>query len=52
MFSENAPAVFGNQAVLSNLPDEFYSIEANGKIPNAYRYPFFMIQAAASSAED
>ena len=45
MHPENAPIVLRNQTFLSNLPGERYSIEANDKIPDDFRYPFFMIQA-------
>ena len=51
MYSENAPAVFGNQTVLSNLPGEFYSIESNEKIQNDCKYPFSMIQAAQNQKQ-
>ena len=50
MYSENAPAVFGNQTVLSNLPGEFYSMESN-EIQNDCKYRFFMIQAAQNQKQ-
>ena len=51
MYSENAPAVFGNQTVLSNLPGEFYSIKSIEKIQNDCRHPFSMIQAAQNQKQ-
>ena len=43
MYSENAPAVLRNKTILNNLRDEFYSIEANEKVPDDCRYPFSVI---------
>ena len=45
MHPENAPIVLRNQTFLNNLPGDRYSIEANDKIPNGFRYPFSIIQA-------
>ena len=33
-----------NDAVLNDLPGEFYSIEADDKIPNNFKYPLSRIQ--------
>ena len=55
MYAKKAPAAFKHQIVLSSLPGEVYSVEANDKIPDGCRYPFSIIQAfniKASSSED
>ena len=46
MFAENKPAMKQNEAVLNDLPDELYTIEANDKIPGNCKYPLATIQAA------
>lgn len=33
-----------NEAVLNNVPDELYSIEANDKIPHDCKHPLVPIQ--------
>ena len=35
-----------NEAVLRDLPDELYTIEADDKIPDNCKYPLALIQAA------
>ena len=46
MIAENEPAMKRNEAVLSDLPGELYTIEANDKIPDNCKYPLTLIQAA------
>ena len=46
MYVENVPAVWRNEDVLSDLPTDFYTLEANEKIPDNYKYPLVTIQAA------
>ena len=46
MYAENEPAIGRNEAVLNNLPGEFYTIEADDKILNNCKCPLAMILAA------
>ena len=45
IYTENAPTVLRNQAVLNNLSGHVYSIRGNGKFSGECRYPFSVIQA-------
>ena len=40
-----------NEAVLNELPGEIYTIEANGKIADNYKYPLALIQAAQNQKQ-
>ena len=51
MYVENAPVVLINQTVPNKLPGKVYSIEANDKILDELRCPFFMIQAAQNQKQ-
>ena len=46
MYAENEPATKRNKTVLSKLPGELYTIEANDKIPDNFKYLLAFIQAA------
>ena len=46
MYAENEPAIGRNEAVLNNLPGKVYTIEADDKIPDNYKYSFATILAA------
>ena len=46
MYVENEPARKRNEAVLNELAGELYTIEANDKIPNNFKYLLTLIQAA------
>ena len=46
MYAENEPAIGRNEAVLNNLPGKVYTIEADDKISDNYKYPFATIVAA------
>ena len=48
MYAENAPVVKSNKGV---LPGEFYTKEANGKIPDNYKYPLVTIQVAQNQKQ-
>ena len=39
MYAENEPAMKRNNAVLNDLPDELYLIEAHNKIPDNCKCP-------------
>ena len=39
MYAENEPAMKKNEAVLNELPGEFYTIETNEKITDNCKYP-------------
>ena len=51
MIAENQPAMKRNEAVLSDLPGELYTIEANDKIPDNCKYPLALIQAAQNQKQ-
>ena len=44
MYAENEPPMKRNEAVLNDLPGQLYAIEANGKIPDNFKYPLALIQ--------
>ena len=46
MSEENEPAMKRNGAILHDLPDELYTIEADDKIPDNCKYPLTTIQTA------
>ena len=46
MYGENELVIGRIKAVLNNLPDEFYTIDADDKIPDNFKYPLAMILAA------
>ena len=46
MYAENEPATKRNETVLSKLPGELYTIEANAKIPDIFKYLSAFVQAA------
>ena len=46
MYAEKKPTMSRNEAVLKDLPGEFYTIEANDKIPDNCKCPAVLIQAA------
>ena len=39
IYAENKPATKRNDAVLNDLPGEFYTIEAHDKLPDNCKYP-------------
>ena len=45
MYAKNKPAMKRNEAVLNELPDELYIIEANDKIPDNCKYPLLRIKS-------
>ena len=51
MIAENEPAIKRNEAVLSDLPGELYTIEASDKIPDNCKYPLALIQAAQNQKQ-
>ena len=51
MYPENAPAVLRIQTVWNNLNLGVFSIEANNKIPNDFKYPFSVLQAAQNKKQ-
>ena len=46
MYAENESATKRNAAVLNEMANELYTIEANDKIPGNCKYPMALIQAA------
>ena len=48
MYAENEPAMKRNEA---DLPGEFYTLEANDKIPDNCKYPLALIQAAQNEKQ-
>ena len=50
MYAENDPAIKRNEPFLTELPGEIYTIEANDKFPDNWKYPLeipiALIQAA------
>ena len=46
MYAENEPAIKRNEAVLSDLADELYKMEADDKVPDNCKYSLATIQAA------
>ena len=51
MYPENAARVLRKQTVLNNLTGKVYSIEANNIIPNDFKCPFSLIQAAQNQKQ-
>ena len=51
MYAESETAMKRNEAVLNDLPREFYTIEANHKIPDNCKYPFALIQTARNQKQ-
>ena len=52
MHAENEPAIGKNETVLSNLPGELiYTIEADDRIPDNYKYLLTMILAAQNQEQ-
>ena len=45
MYAENKPVMKRNEAVLNELSDELYIIEANDKIPDNCKYPLLRIKS-------
>ena len=50
MYAENDPAIKRNEPFLTEFPGEIYTIEANDKFPDNWKYPLeipiALIQAA------
>ena len=46
MYVENEPFIKMNAAVLNDLPGELYTIKANDKISDSFKYLLALIQAA------
>ena len=51
MYPENERAIGRNVAVLHNLPGELYTIEADNKMLDNYKYPLAMILAAQNQKQ-
>ena len=51
IYAENEPAMKRNEAVLNDLPDQLYTIEANYKIPENCKYPLVLIQTAQNQKQ-
>ena len=51
MYAENEPAMKRNNAVLNDLPCQFYTIQANDKIPDNFKYSLALIQAAQNQKQ-
>ena len=49
--AENEPAMKKNETVLNELPGERYTTEANDKLPDNYKYPLALIQAAQNQKQ-
>ena len=46
MYAENEPAMKRNKVALNDLSGELYTTEANGIVPDNYKYPSALIEAA------
>ena len=46
MYAENEPAMKRNKVALNDLSGELYTTEANGIVPDNYKYPSTLIEAA------
>ena len=51
MYAENKPYMKQNTAVLNDLHGNLYTIEADYKIPDNYKYPLATIQAAQNQKQ-
>ena len=51
MYAANEPAVKRNEAVLNELPDEVYVLEANDKILNNFKYQLALTWAAQNQKQ-
>ena len=46
MYAENEPAMKRNKVALNDLSGELYTTEANDIVPDNYKYPSALIEAA------
>ena len=51
MYAENEPTIKRNGAVLNSLLGELYTLEADDKILNNFKYPLRLIEAAQNQKQ-
>ena len=52
MYAENDPAIKRNEPFLTELPGEIYTIEANDKFPDNWKYPLDISIALIQAAQN
>ena len=51
IYVENEPAMKRNEPVLNELPGEHYTIEPKDKVPDNFKYPLVLKQAAQNQKQ-